>query len=102
MKEEEDLYFTLPLSFFHSSRFLLLLFFVLPRFTTYIELSSENVITHSVVTNSPFIHGFPDHDMTSNIFLLIFGLAEFVVSFFFFFFFKEGLINAMLSDSLHY
>ena len=84
MKEEEDLYFTLPLSFFHSSRFLLLLFFVLPRFTTYIELSSENVITHSVVTNSPFIHGFPDHDMTSNIFLLIFGLAEFVVSFFFF------------------
>ena len=98
MKEEEDVYFTLPLSFFHSSRFLLLLFFVLPRFTTYIELSSENVITLSVVTNSPFIHGFPDQDMTSNIFLLIFGLAEFVVSFFF----KEGLINAMLSDSLHY
>lgn len=78
---------------------LLLLFSVLPRFTTYTELSSENVITHSVVTNSPFVHGFPDHDMTSNIFLLIFGLAGFVVSFFFF---KEGLISAMLSDSLHY
>ena len=62
---------------------LLLLFSVLPRFTTYTELSSENIITHSVVTNSPFIHGFPDHDMTSNIFLLIFGLAGFVVSFFF-------------------
>lgn len=93
MKEEEDLYFTRPLSFFHSSHFLLLLFSVLPRFTAYIELSSENVITHSVVTNSPFIHGFRDHDMTSNIFLLIFGLAGFVVSFFF-----KGLISAMLSD----
>lgn len=81
-----------------SPHFTFLLLFVLLRFITYIELSSGNVMTHSVVTNSPFIHDFPVHNMTSNIFYLSLGWLDFVIVSFF----KEGLISAMLSDSLHY
>lgn len=77
MKEEENLYFTLPSSFFPSFHFFPP---VLPRFITYAELSYGNVIIYSVVINTPFIHGFPIHDVTSNIFY--FGLASFCYRFF--------------------